>query len=139
MKFCNSMPLVRLGLTICVVKSSYFLERHCMYKITLLFCLSGSRPSLKVREVKCVPGDPATMCPVLFKGSLLPAVIGLALRSLLHVPSLSCKAVLSAVLAVLCYDCGYGIVCPSFSICGSILIYYRQALHLYGCMRSLRI
>ena len=25
--------------------------------------------NLKVREVKCVPGDPTTMCPVLFKGS----------------------------------------------------------------------
>ena len=32
-------------------------------------CLGGSRQSLKVREVKCVPGDPATTCPVLFKGS----------------------------------------------------------------------
>ena len=66
---CNSMSLVRLGLTMCVVKCSYFLVRHCVSKITLLFCLGGSRQSLKVREVKCIPGDPATMCPVLFKGS----------------------------------------------------------------------
>ena len=66
---CNSMPLVRLGLTICLVKCSYFLVRHRVSKIMLLFCLGGSRQSLKVREVKCVPGDPATMCPVLFKGS----------------------------------------------------------------------
>ena len=34
---CNSMPLVRLGLTICLVKSSYFLVRHCINKVTLLF------------------------------------------------------------------------------------------------------
>ena len=66
---CNSMPLVWLGLTMCVVKCLYFLVRHRVSKITLLFCLGGSRQSLKVREVKCVPGDPATTCPVLFKGS----------------------------------------------------------------------
>ena len=66
---CNSMPLVWLGLTICIVKCSYFLVRHCVCKIMLLFCFSGSRQSLKVREVKCVPGDPTTTCPVLFKGS----------------------------------------------------------------------
>ena len=66
---CNSMPLVRLGLTMCVVKCLYFLVRHRVSKITLLFCLGGSRQSLKVHEVKCVPGDPATTCPVLFKGS----------------------------------------------------------------------
>ena len=66
---CNSMPLVRLGLTIYVVKCSYFLVRHRVCKITLLFCLGGSRQSLKVREVKCIPRDPATTCPVLFKGS----------------------------------------------------------------------
>ena len=66
---CNSMPVVQRGLTMCVVKCSYFLVRHCVSKITLLFCLGGSRQSLKVREVKCVPGDPATTCPVLFKGS----------------------------------------------------------------------
>ena len=66
---CNSMPLVRLGLSICVVKCSYFLVRHRVCKITLLFCFGSSHQSLKVREVKCVPGDPATRCPVLFKGS----------------------------------------------------------------------
>ena len=67
--YCNSMPLVRLGLTMCVVKCSYFLVRHRVSKITFLFCLGSSRQNLKVREVKCVPRDPATMCPVLFKGS----------------------------------------------------------------------
>ena len=73
--YCNSMPLVRLGLTICLVKSSYFLMQHRLYKITLLFCLGGSHQSLKVREVKCIPGDPATTCPVLFKGSCSPLLL----------------------------------------------------------------
>ena len=66
---CNSMPLVRLGLTMCMVKCSYFLVRHRVSEIMLLFCLGGSCQSLKVPEVKCFPGDPATTCPVLFKGS----------------------------------------------------------------------
>ena len=34
--------------------------------------------------------------------------------------------------------CGYGIVCPSISICGSIFIYYKRALCVYGFMRSLQ-
>ena len=66
---CNSMPLVQRGLTMCVVKCSYSLVRHHVSEITLLFCLGGSHQSLKVREVKCVPRDPTTTCPVLFKGS----------------------------------------------------------------------
>ena len=66
---CNTMPLVQLGLTMCVTKCSYLLVRHLVSKLTLLFCLGGSRQSLKVCWVKCVPGDPATTCPVLFKGS----------------------------------------------------------------------
>ena len=108
---CNSMPLVWHGLTMCVVNCSYFLVRHRVSKIMLLFCLGSSCQSLKVREVKCVPGDPTTMFPVLFKGS--------------H--------------SLLCYACGYGIVCQSISICGSILIYYKQALLVYGCMHILRV
>ena len=93
----------------------------------LCFCFGGSRQSLKVHEVKCVPGDPTITCPVLFKGVLLPAVIGLALCNLLYVASLSHKVVLSVLLAVLCYACG------------PIFIYYKRALRVYGCMRSLRI
>ena len=53
--------------------------------------------------MKCVPGDPATMCPVLFKGSRFPVVIGLVLRNLSFVLSLSFKAVLSRLVAVLLY------------------------------------
>ena len=65
--------------------------------------------------------------------------MALALRSLLYVPSLSRKAVLSVLLAVLCYACRYGIVCPSSGLCGSIFIYYKRALCIYGCMRSVRV
>ena len=79
----------------------------------LCFCLGGSRQSLKVREVKCIPGDPTLMCPVLFKGSRSPLSLALAFHSLLYVASLSRKAVLSVLLAVLCYACRYGIVYPS--------------------------
>ena len=82
-------------------------------KVTLWFCLGGSHQSLKVHEVKCVPRDPALTCPVLFKGSCSPLSLALAFRSLLYVASLSRKVVLSVLLAVLCYACGYGIVCPS--------------------------
>ena len=89
--------------------------------------------------MKCVPGDPAVMCPVLFKRAPLPAVIGLALRSLLYVASLSRKAVLSVLLAMLCYACGYGIVYPSSGLCRSIFIYYKPAVRVSGCMRSLRV
>ena len=45
------------------------------------------------------------------------------LRSLLYVSSLSCKAVLSAMLAVLCCICGYGIVCPSLVYAGLSLFF----------------
>ena len=36
--YCNSMPLVWFGLTMCVVKCSYLLVRHRVSKIMLLFC-----------------------------------------------------------------------------------------------------
>ena len=124
------------GLTI--VKFPYLLVQHCKWlythltKVTLCFHFGGSHQSLKVREVKCVPRDPAIMCPVLFKGSHSPLLLALALCSLLYIPSLSRKAVLSVLLAVLCYACGYGIVCPSSGLCGSIFIYYKWALRIYG-------
>ena len=89
--------------------------------------------------MKCIPGDPAFTCPVLFKGSRSLLLLALALRSLLYIASLSRKAVLSILLAVLCYACGYGIVYPSSGLCGSIFIYYRRALRVYGCMRSLHV
>ena len=134
---------MRLGLTI--LKFSYLLVRHhkqlCTWlnKVMLYFCVGSSRQSLKVREVKCVPGDPAITCPVLFKGSGSLLSLALALRSLLYVASLSRKAVLSVLLAVLCYACRYNIVYLSSGLCGSIFIYYKRPLRVYGCMRSLRV
>ena len=59
-------PWCGMGLLFCRT-SSLLLVWHCI-KVMLLF--GGTAPvHLKVREVKCVPRDPATMCPVLFKGS----------------------------------------------------------------------
>ena len=98
----------------------------------LCFCFGGSHQGLKVREVKCIPGDPAITCPVLLKGSCSPLLLALALHSLLYVLSLSRNAVLSVLLAVLCYACGYGIVCLSSGLCGSIFIDYKRALRIYG-------
>ena len=128
--------MVRSGLTI--LKFPYLLVRHRkrpytrLNKVTLCFCFGSSHQSLKVRELKCVPGDPVIMCPVLFKGSCSLLLLALALCSLLYIPSLSCKAVLRIFLAVLCYACRYGIVCPSSGLCGSIFIYYKRALRIYG-------
>ena len=99
--------------------------------------LGGSRQSLKVREAKCVPGDPAITCPVLYKRFPLPAGIGLAFRNLLCVVALSRKVVLRVLLAVRCYACGYGIVCPSYGLYGSIFIYYKAGftyIWLYVCL-----
>ena len=60
------------------IKVPYLLVRHHkrlytrLNKVTLCFSFGGSRQSLKVCEVKCIPGDPAITCPVLFKGSCSP-------------------------------------------------------------------
>ena len=63
------MPVVRRGLTILRCKV-FVLSSAASYILNNApLCLGGSRQSLKVRAVKCVPGDPATMCPILFKGS----------------------------------------------------------------------
>ena len=39
------------------------------------FGFGGSHASLKVREAACVPGDPAIMCPCLFKGARFLSVL----------------------------------------------------------------
>ena len=63
------------------IKVPYFLVRHCKWllsrlnKITLGFSFGGSRQSLKVHKVKCIPGDPTIMCLVLFKGSCSPLLL----------------------------------------------------------------
>ena len=70
-----------LGLTI--LKFSYSLVRHRkgpylrFNKVTPCFWFGGSHQSLKVHEVKCIPRDPAIMCPVLFKGSHSPLSLAL--------------------------------------------------------------
>ena len=127
---------MRSGLTI--LKFPYLLVQHRkrlymhLNKVTLCFHFGSSHQGLKVCEVKRIPGDPAITCPLLFKGSRSPLLLALALHSLLYVLSLSRKAVLSVLLAVLCYACRYGIVCPSSGLCGSIFIYYKWALRIYG-------
>ena len=128
--------MVWSGLTI--LKFLYLLVQHrkwlytCLNKVMLCFCFGSSHQGLKVCKMKCVPGDPAITCPVLFKGSRSPLLLALALHSLLYVPYLSRKGVLSVLLAMLCYACGYSIVCPSSGLCGSIFIYYKRALRIYG-------
>ena len=60
------------------IKVLYLLVRHHkrlymqLNKVMLCFSFGGSRQSLKVREVKCIPRDPTIPCPVLFKGSCSP-------------------------------------------------------------------
>ena len=60
------------------IKVPYLLVRHRkrlytrLNKVMLCFSFGSSRQTLKVREVKCVPRDPAITCPVLFKGSRSP-------------------------------------------------------------------
>ena len=65
-----------------------------------------------------------------------PAGIGLALRNLLCVAALSHEALLRVLLAMRCCSCGYGIVCPSYGLYGSIFIYYKAGLRVSGCMRT---
>ena len=50
--------------------------------------------------------------------------------------ALSCKAVLRVLLAVWCCYCGYGIICPSYGLYGSISIYYKAGLRVSGCMHT---
>ena len=60
------------------IKVPYLQVRHHKWlfmrlnKLMPRSSFGGSCQSLKVREVKCVPGDPAITCPVLFKGSRSP-------------------------------------------------------------------
>ena len=44
--------------------------------------------------------------------------------------------VLRVLLAVQCCSCGYGIVCPSYGLYGSISIYYKAGLRVSGYMRT---
>ena len=53
------------------------------------FRFGGSHVSLKVREAVCVPGDPAIMCPCLFKGARFLSVL-----ARLAYPIVSCGLIL---------------------------------------------
>ena len=62
--YCKSMPLVRRGLTSC-----FFLCCGVISKLTLLLVLAAPVKRKGARGEVRFPGDPATTCPVLFKGS----------------------------------------------------------------------
>ena len=95
---------MQLGLTI--LKFLYLLVRHRKWlysrfnKVSPCFWFGGSRQSLKVREVKCVPGDPAIMCPVLFKGSRSPLSL-----ALLYVAYCTLRPYLIRWYLVFCWPC----------------------------------
>ena len=89
--------------------------------------------------MRCIPGDPAITFPVLFKGSCSPLSLALLYVAYCTLRPYLVRRVLSVLLAVLCYACGYGIIYPSSGLCGPIFIYYKRALRVCGCMRSLRV
>ena len=126
---CNSMPLVRLGLTI--LKFSYLLVRHRKWlytrlnKVTLCFCFGSSRQSLKVREVKCIPRDPAITYPVLFKGSCSP----LSLASL-SVAYCTLRPYLVRWYLVFCWPCCVMLV--GTALCIRLLVYAGLSLFIIG-------
>ena len=133
---------MRLGLTI--LKFSYLLVQHRKWlylrfnKVTPCFWFGSSCQSLKVCEVKCIPRDPAITCPVLFKGSR--SLLSLAL---LYVAYCTLRPYLVRRYLVFCWPCCVMLVGTalylSSGLCGPIFIYYKWALRVCGCMRSLCI
>ena len=107
---------MRLGLTI--FKFSYLLVRHRKWlysqfnKVTSCFWFGSSRPSLKVHEVKCVSGDPAIMCPVLFKGSRSPLSL-----AVLYVAYCTLRPYLVRWYLVFCRPCCVTLVGTALYIC----------------------
>ena len=134
--------MVLSGLTI--LKFPYLLVRHCkrlymcLNKVMLCFCFGGSHQGLKVREVKCIPRYPAITCPVLFKGSRFPLLLALAFCSLLYVPSLSCKAVLSVLLACCVMLAGTALYVRLLVYAG-LSLFIINGLYVYMVMRSIRV
>ena len=72
---CNSMPLGAAWAYYIRFKAFLLLSAAFVCINNAPLCLGGSRQILKVREVKCVPGDPATTYPVLFKGPHSPLLL----------------------------------------------------------------
>ena len=107
---------MRLGLTI--LKFSYSLVQHrkrlylWFNKVTPCFWFGSSCQSLKVREVKCVPGDPAIMCPVLFKGSRSPLSL-----ALLYVAYCMLRPYLVRRYLVFCWPCFVLLASTALYIC----------------------
>ena len=120
---------MRLGLTI--LKFSYLLVRHrkrlytWLNKVTLFFCFGGSRQSLKVREVKCVPVDPPIMCPVLFKGSCSP--LSLALLSIAYC---TLRPYLVRRYLVFCWPCC--VMLAGMALYIRLLVYAGLSLFIIG-------
>ena len=71
------------------------------------------------------------MCPGLFKGSCSLLALAWLYITYYVLRLLSHKAVLRVLLAMRCYAYGYGIVCPSYGLYGSIFIYYKAGFYLY--------
>ena len=108
-------------------------------KVTLCFCFGGSCQSLKVRKVKCIPGDPAITCPVLFKGSRSPLSL-----ALLCIAYCTLRPYLVRRYLVFCWLCCVMLAGTALYIC--LLVYAGLSLFIiggllcvYGCMRSLRV
>ena len=125
---------MRLGLTI--LKFSYLLvwHRKRLYswfnRVTPCFWFGGSRQSLKVREVKCVPGDPAIMCPVLFKGSRSPLSL-----ALLYVAYCTLHPYLIRQCLVFCWPCCVILAGTALYIhllvCAGLSLFIISGLHVY--------
>ena len=125
---------MRLELTI--LKFSYLLVRHhkrlCTWlnKVTLCFCFGGSRQSLKVREVKCIPADPAIMCPVLFKGSRSPLSL-----ALLYVAYCMLRPYLLRRYLVFCWPCCVMLAGTALYICllvcAGLSLFIISGLYVY--------
>ena len=100
-------------------------KRLCMWlnNVTLCFCFGSSRQSLKVREVKCIPGDPAIMCPVLFKGSR--SLLSLAY---LYVAYCTLRPYLVRRYFVFCWPCCVMLVGTALYIC--LLVYAGLSLFI---------
>ena len=127
-------PLVRVGLTI--LKFSYLLVRHRKWlcsrfnKVTPCFWFGSSHQSLKVLEVKCVPRDPAIMCPVLFKGSRSPLSL-----ALLYVAYCMLHPYLVRRYLVFCWLCCVMLVGMALYIrllvCAGLSLFIISGLYVY--------
>ena len=96
----------------------------------LCFCFGSSRQSLKVREVKYIPGDPTITCPVLFKGSrsLLSLV-------LLYVAYCTLRPYLVRQYLVFCWPCCVMLVGTVLYIhllvCAGLSLFIISGLYVY--------